>query len=40
MYEAPDTIRRMLVATWALLYGLTPEQRALAEFPMTDPEQA
>jgi hypothetical protein len=39
MYEAPDTIRRMLISTWALLYGLTPEQRRMAEFPMADPSR-
>jgi hypothetical protein len=35
-YEAPDTIRRMLVATWALLGSLAPELRRLAEHPMDD----
>jgi hypothetical protein len=39
LYEAPETIRRMLVSTWALLYSLTPEQRRQAEFPMTDPSR-
>lgn len=39
VYEAPDTIRRMLTSTWALLYSLAPEQRRQAEFPMADPSR-
>ncbi|MFF4507042.1 DUF3500 domain-containing protein [Streptomyces sp. NPDC001401] len=38
-YEAPDTIKRMLFATWALLNSLTPEQRAIASYPMSDPRR-
>lgn len=38
-FEAPDTIAKMLVATWALLYSLSPEQRRAAEFPMADPRR-
>jgi uncharacterized protein DUF3500 len=38
-YEAPDTIRRMLLATWALLGSLRPELRRLAEHPMEDPRR-
>ena len=36
-YEAPDTIRRMLFTTWALLYSMDPGQRRECEFPMADP---
>jgi len=36
-YQAPETIKRMLFATWALLNSLEPAQRARAEFAMTDP---
>ncbi|MPY55669.1 DUF3500 domain-containing protein [Streptomyces spongiae] len=37
VYEAPDTIRRMLVTTWALLYSMDGAQRRECEFPMDDP---
>jgi hypothetical protein len=36
-FEAPQTIRRMLVTTWALLYSLDPAQRQHCQFPMDDP---
>jgi hypothetical protein len=36
-YEAPQTIRQMLVAAWALLYSLPPQLRATAQRPMDDP---
>jgi len=36
-YEAPDTIRRMLVTTWALLNRMDSTQRAECSFPMADP---
>ena len=36
-YEAPDTIRRMLVTTWALLYSMDSTKRRECEFPMDDP---
>jgi hypothetical protein len=36
MYEAPETIWRMLASAQSLLYSLTPELRRQAEFPMTD----
>ena len=36
-FEAPDTIRRMLVTTWALLYSMDGAQRRECEFPMADP---
>ncbi|WP_460062510.1 DUF3500 domain-containing protein [Streptomyces sp. YKOK-I1] len=36
-YEAPETIRRMLVTTWALLYSLDGSQRRECEFPMDHP---
>ncbi|MFD5259003.1 DUF3500 domain-containing protein [Streptomyces bobili] len=36
-FEAPETIQRMLLTTWALLYSLTPEQRHQCEFPLDDP---
>ena len=36
-FEAPDTIRRMPITTWGLLYSLKPEQRRQCEFAMTDP---
>ena len=36
-FEAPDTIRRMLVTTWALLYSMDGGQRRECEFPMDDP---
>lgn len=36
-FEAPETIRRMLVTTWALLYSLDPAQRQHCQFPMDDP---
>ena len=35
-YEAPNTIKRMLFATWALLNSLTYEQRLQATAPMED----
>lgn len=38
-YEAPDTIRRMLLTTWALLYSMDPDQRRECEFPMDDPDR-
>jgi Protein of unknown function (DUF3500) len=38
-YEAPETIKRMLLATWALLDNLTPDQRRLAEHAMDDPRR-
>lgn len=39
VYEAPATARRMLVATWALLYSLGPALRTAAEFPMDAPQR-
>jgi hypothetical protein len=36
-FEAPETIRRMLVTTWALLYSLDPAQRQYCQFGMDDP---
>jgi Protein of unknown function (DUF3500) len=36
-FEAPETIGRMLVTTWALLYSMDGEQRRACEFPMTNP---
>jgi hypothetical protein len=36
-FEAPDTIRRMLVTTWALLYSMDGTQRRECEFPLSDP---
>lgn len=36
-FEAPDTIRQMLVASWALLYSLPPGLRNAAQRPMDDP---
>jgi hypothetical protein len=36
-FEAPETIGRMLVTTWALLYSMDSDQRRACEFPMTDP---
>jgi Protein of unknown function (DUF3500) len=38
-FEAPETIRAMLFATWALLYSLSPRQRQQAEFPLDDPRR-
>lgn len=38
-FEAPRTIRRMLFGTWALLNSLSPEQRANAVYPMSDPRR-
>jgi Protein of unknown function (DUF3500) len=38
-YEAPQTISRMLFATWALLNSLDPAQRASAVFGMDDPRR-
>ncbi|BBC30975.1 hypothetical protein SGFS_022690 [Streptomyces graminofaciens] len=37
VYEAPETIRRMLVTTWALLYSMDGAQRRECEFSMDDP---
>ncbi|MGI5132380.1 DUF3500 domain-containing protein [Pseudonocardia sp. CA-107938] len=37
VYEAPETIIRMLFTTWSLLNSLTPELRAQAEWPMDHP---
>ncbi len=37
VFEAPETIRRMLVTTWALLYSMDPGQRRHCEFDMADP---
>ncbi|MBO0682533.1 MAG: DUF3500 domain-containing protein [Candidatus Dormibacteraeota bacterium] len=39
VHEAPETIRRMLWATWALLDNLSPEQRRLAQHDMEDPSR-
>lgn len=36
-YEAPDTIKQMMFATWALLNSLEPAQRDRAIFGMDDP---
>lgn len=36
VFEAPDTIRRMLVTTWAFLYSLDGGQRRECEFAMDD----
>src|SRR6266550_215514 len=38
-FEAPDAIRKMLLATWGLLYSLSPEEHARALFPMDDPSR-
>jgi len=38
-YEAPDTIKRMMFATWALLNSLEPAQRDRALFGMDDPSR-
>jgi len=39
-YEAPQTIKRMLFATWALLDSLSPDLRAQAHLPqMADPRR-
>jgi len=37
LFEAPETIGRMLVTTWALLYSMDGEQRRACAFPMADP---
>lgn len=37
VFEAPETIRRMLVTTWALLYSMDEAQRRACEFPMNHP---
>lgn len=37
VFEAPETIRRMLVTTWALLYSMDESQRRACEFPMNHP---
>ena len=37
IFEAPETIGRMLVTTWALLYSMDGDQRRACEFPMADP---
>ena len=39
-FEAPETIGRMLVTTWALLYSMDGDQRRACEFPMADPGRA
>ena len=39
IYEAPQTIMRMLALSQSLLYTLTPDLRAQAEFPMADPSR-
>lgn len=39
IYSAPETIRRMLFVTWALLSGLTTDQRARCVYPMDDPRR-
>ncbi|GAA4025264.1 DUF3500 domain-containing protein [Streptomyces plumbiresistens] len=36
-FEAPDTIRRMLVTTWALFNSMDSTQRRECSFPMDDP---
>jgi hypothetical protein len=36
-FEAPETIRRMLITTWALLYSMDSTQRRECEFPMDHP---
>jgi Protein of unknown function (DUF3500) len=36
-FEAPETIRRMLTTTWALLYSLDPRQREHCQFDLADP---
>lgn len=36
-FEAPETIRRMLITTWAFLYSLDPGQRQHCQFAMDDP---
>lgn len=38
-YEAPDTIRRMLFATWALLDSLSPQDRGRALLPLESPDR-
>jgi len=37
VYEAPQTIIRMLFLSQAILYSMTPEQRRACEFPMDHP---
>ena len=37
VFEAPETIRKMLIAAWALLYSLTRDLHAQALYPMADP---
>src|SRR3984885_11633895 len=39
IYEAPQTITRMLALSQSLLYTLTPGLRRQAEFPMDDPSR-
>ena len=39
-FEAPQTIGRMLVTTWALLSSMDDDQRRACEFPMADPGRA
>jgi len=39
VYEAPETIRKMLIAAWALIYSLGPELRAEAMYDMDDPRR-
>jgi hypothetical protein len=39
IFEAPETIGRMLVTTWALLYSMDGDQRRACEFPMADPSR-
>jgi hypothetical protein len=39
IYEAPQTIMRMLALSQSLLYTLTPGLRRQAEFPMDDPSR-
>src|ERR1700728_2039704 len=39
IYEAPQTITRMLALSQSLLYTLTPDLRRQAEFPMDDPSR-
>ncbi len=39
-FEAPDTIRSMLLAAWAFLSSLSPMQRSACEFAMDHPSRA
>ena len=36
-FEAPSTIRAMLLATWTFLSSLSPSQRSMCDYPMDHP---